>query len=631
VRHVVVGTAGHVDHGKTALVYALTGVMTDRLPEEQRRGITIELGFAPWRIGNDLLVSIIDAPGHRKLVHHMIAGASGIDLVLLVVAADEGVMPQTREHIAACRLLGVRRALVAVTKVDRVDRDLAELAAEEALGLLAEHDIEARAVLVSSKSGEGIEELRAAMREAIGEGAGRERGRRVRLSVDRVFTVKGSGTVVTGTLVEGKLQVGAPLRVLGADHERSSSARALHVHGEVRDSVAAPTRLAINLGGLALDEVERGDVVTDDAHVLPTRMIDVWMTALEPLRRGFEGSIFVGTARSTARVQPIDKRDELTGGGLVRLRLAAPLVVLGGDRFVLRGAHVDSPVGAVVGGGRVLDARPPRQTRAVKRAALLTALERGDAEEAVVLLAGEHSPRPLLKSTLPSRFSLSADALLAAADKAVQRGALVKVGRVGWLAREGVERLRKRALEVVGEHHQRAPLEPGVKLQTLRERIAKIAGEETTAELLQRMTSDKELVVEGDSARLPSFKGAAAHAESARALADAKKALAEAALGGLTENALAERLHSDVKQVRAITAALAREGAALRCSDLWFEARAVEALRARIVAHFEREPVLTIQQFKDMTGLGRKQAIPLLEHFDRTKVTKRQGSDRVKG
>jgi len=377
--------------------------------------------------------------------------------------------------------------------------------------------------------------------------------------------------------------------------------------------------------------VERGDVVTDDAHVLPTRMIDVWMTALEPLRRGFEGSIFVGTARSTARVQPIDKRDELTGGGLVRLRLAAPLVVLGGDRFVLRGAHVDSPVGAVVGGGRVLDARPPRQTRAVKRAALLTALERGDAEEAVVLLAGEHSPRPLLKSTLPSRFSLSADALLAAADKAVQRGALVKVGRVGWLAREGVERLRKRALEVVGEHHQRAPLEPGVKLQTLRERIAKIAGEETTAELLQRMTSDKELVVEGDSARLPSFKGAAAHAESARALADAKKALAEAALGGLTENALAERLHSDVKQVRAITAALAREGAALRCSDLWFEARAVEALRARIVAHFEREPVLTIQQFKDMTGLGRKQAIPLLEHFDRTKVTKRQGSDRVKG
>jgi selenocysteine-specific elongation factor len=306
VRHVVVGTAGHVDHGKTSLVHALTGVQTDRLPEEQRRGITIELGFAPWRIADGVLVSVIDVPGHRRLVHTMIAGASGIDMVLLVVAADEGVMPQTREHVAACKLLDVKRAVVAVTKIDRVERDLAELAAEEAVSLLADHGIEAEAVLCSSRSGEGLEAVRAAVLAAIERGAARpERKRRVRLSVDRVFSVHGSGTVITGTLVEGELAVGAALRVLGPARDTTASARGLHVHGEARDRAAAPTRLAINLGGLTVEDVQRGDVVTDDGHVSPTRTIDAWIDAIEPLERGVEASIYVGTARSGAKVQPV--------------------------------------------------------------------------------------------------------------------------------------------------------------------------------------------------------------------------------------------------------------------------------------------------------------------------------------
>jgi selenocysteine-specific elongation factor SelB len=248
VRHVVIGTAGHVDHGKTALVFALTEVHTDRLPEEQRRGITIELGFAPWRIADDVRVSVIDAPGHRKLVHHMIAGATGIDLVLLVVAADEGVMPQTREHIAACKLLGVERAVIAITKLDRVERDLAELAAEEALELLETEGIAASAVLCSAKSGEGVDDLRAEVLSVIREtDDSGDRAQRVRLSVDRVFTVKGAGTVVTGTLVSGSLSLGTPLRILGPERELKASTRGLHVHGETQEEAAAPTRLAINL------------------------------------------------------------------------------------------------------------------------------------------------------------------------------------------------------------------------------------------------------------------------------------------------------------------------------------------------------------------------------------------------
>ncbi|MEM9695859.1 MAG: selenocysteine-specific translation elongation factor, partial [Myxococcota bacterium] len=246
MRHVVIGTAGHVDHGKTTLVEALTGVATDRLPEEQRRGITIELGFAPWRLNDELSASMIDAPGHRKLVHHMVAGASGIDLVLLIVAADEGVMPQTREHIAACRLLAVQRAAVAITKMDRGDPELAELAAEETRELLTEAGFEEPEVaFCSAKTGEGVDEVRAAVVRAIERVKPPSRARRTRLSIDRIFTVHGAGTVVTGTLVEGRLKTGTDIRIIGDGTELSSSARGLQVHGGERKLVAAPSRVAV--------------------------------------------------------------------------------------------------------------------------------------------------------------------------------------------------------------------------------------------------------------------------------------------------------------------------------------------------------------------------------------------------
>ena len=634
MRHVVIGTAGHVDHGKTALVHRLTGVMTDRLPEEQRRGITIELGFAPWRISEDLLVSVIDAPGHRRLVHNMIAGATGIDIVLLVVAADEGVMPQTREHLAACRLLEVRRAVVAVTKIDRVERDLAELAGEEAVELLADSGIAAETVLCSSKTGEGIEDLRAAMLKAIEEsGLGHDRAGKVRLSVDRVFTVKGAGTVVTGTLVAGELRLGAPLRILGPSREVAASARALHVHGESREQVAAPTRLAINLGGVSLEEVERGDVITDDPDALPTRVLDVWLQPLEPIKRGSEASIFIGTARSTARVQPVDKVNLLEEPGLCRLRLTTPLVALGNDRFVLRGARVDGPSGAVLGGGRVLDAHPPRALRAAKRAAVLQALQQGDAEAAVAGLCREQSPRPLSAKVLQARLSIDATRLGDAAAVLAKKDALIGVGKRAWVPRDAIDQLKARALALVGAHHKAAPLDPGLKLQTLREQLAALAGPDATEKVLALLTGSKPaaLVIAGDSARLPSFRGAEADEAAGKALGDGRRALGTAALEGITENAMTEALAVDVKVTRAVLAKLVRDGESIKAGNLWFHKPAVDGLEAKIRAHLQAEGRLTIAQLKDMTGLGRKQTIPLLEHFDRERVTKRDGSDRVAG
>jgi len=638
VRHVVIGTAGHVDHGKTSLVHRLTGVMTDRLPEEQRRGITIELGFAPWQVDDDLLVSIIDAPGHRKLVHHMIAGASGIDIVLLVIAADEGVMPQTREHIAACKLLGVRRAVIAITKIDRADRDLAELAAEEAKALLEEEGIAATAVLCSGKTGEGVEDVRAAVIAAIDKtGLGGDRKGHVRLSVDRVFTVKGSGTVITGTLVEGVLEEGAPLRVLGPERELEATARGLHVHGDKRDRAAAPTRLAINLGGVALEDVHRGDVVTNDKHATPTRVLDVWLQPLEPVKRGSEASLFIGTASAVAKMQPIHKVDIVDDGALCRLRLKTPIVALGGDRFVLRGANIDGPAGAVLGGGTVLDTHPPRRLRAIKRAPFLEALHEAEPVAAMAALAAESSPMPVSGADLPSRFSIDSEAMVKAGKELANEGKLVTIAKNRWVGPEAVNALKERALRLVGAHHEAAPLDPGMKLQTLREQLSEAAGPEVTEYVVQQMTKGKspELVLDGDAVRLPSFEGAAQDAAAAKALAAVQESLVEAQLQGLSLNAvtaiLEQRQLGDGKVARAVLAKMIRDDQAIKTGELWFDRDAVMDLQRKVRAHLEAKDKLTIAEFKDMTGLGRKQSIPLLEHFDRNKVTKRVGSDRVKG
>ncbi|MSP25377.1 MAG: selenocysteine-specific translation elongation factor [Myxococcales bacterium] len=637
MRHAVIGTAGHVDHGKTSLVHALTGVMTDRLPEEQRRGITIELGFAPWKLGEDWLVSVIDAPGHRRLVHHMIAGASGIDLVLLVVAADEGVMPQTREHVAACRLLGVRRAVVAVTKLDRADEELGELAGEEARELCAAHGITATVVCCSSVTGAGLDALRAEVERAVSEGdaaASTRAGRRVRLAVDRVLAVRGAGAVVTGTLVAGVVRVGAELRVLGGARELAATARGLQVHGQACERATAPTRLAINLAGVSQHELERGMIITDDPGAQPTRMLDVWLEPMVPLRRGADAAVFVGTARTTARIQPIGLA-LLTEPGLVRLRLATPLVVVGGDRFVLRGAEVDGPAGAVCGGGVVLDARPSRTMRAQKRVELLDAMRKGEAELAMKALADEVAPRSSSHESRESRFLIEGEALLEAGRARSLAGELVLLERAAFVTRSAVDALAKFGLSIVRARHQTAPLDAGLELETLRAQLTQKSDAASVTAVLFELTrgpDPKLVVVEGRFMRLASFRGATSDSAATAALTRAREFIVKAALNGVSENELVAAGVAE-KFMRAALASLERASAVVHAEKLWFDAAAVEALGARIRAHFLGAEILTIVGMKEMAGLSRKQAIPLLEHFDRLRLTRRlgNGSDRGRG
>jgi selenocysteine-specific elongation factor len=644
VRRFVLGTAGHVDHGKTSLVRALTGVDTDRLPEEKRRGITIELGFAHWVVAPGVDVSVIDVPGHRRLVHTMIAGATGMELVLLVVAGDEGVMPQTREHVAACEILGLRRAVVAVTKLDRVGAEVAQLAGDEALELLGDR-WEAQVVACSARTGEGVDAVREAVHAALLRLPPPAPSARARLHVDRVFSVKGAGTVVTGTLVEGKLATGAPLFVVGEAGTTSTSARGLHVHDRAVALAEAPTRLAVNLAGLPLEGVRRGDVVTDDKNAKATRALDVRLHAQEAIRRGAGAQVYVGTARASCRVDLLREPDAETKPSvaekgavvLARLRLTKPLVVLGGDRFVLRGSDVDGPAGAVLGGGEVLDATPPRLRPRGKRGEVVRALEQGDAMGAVRGLVDEIAPRPLPQGTLASRFSIRGPELWRAADALVGKGELTGLKGTGWVSTARLVELAGGARRMVGDHHKAAPLDRGLGLETLRQKLAEHAGPEVAAEAI-RLAASKEkgqrgepIVIDGDVARLASFTAAPVATEIAAALAVAERVIAEAALKGMGEHALKEATHASPKELKAILAKLVREGTVVPSGELWFSAASVAELRARVALHLAGAPKLTIAEFKDMSGLGRKQAILLLELFDREGVTRRDGDDRLRG
>ncbi|HEX3345488.1 MAG TPA: selenocysteine-specific translation elongation factor, partial [Polyangiaceae bacterium] len=443
MRRFVIGTAGHVDHGKTTLVRALTGVDTDRLPEEKRRGISIELGFAPLDLGDGLVASVVDVPGHRRLVRAMIAGASGMELVMLVVAADEGVMPQTREHVAVCELLGLSRAVVVVTKADAVEAELAGMAGEEAMALLGER-WRAETVRCSAKTGEGLDEVRAALRRALAALPPPVKHEHVRLGVDRVFTVRGAGTVVTGTLVAGNLAAGDALHVVGERASRETAARGLQVHDAAVDRAEAPTRLAVNLAGVALDEVKRGDVVTTDAHLRTTTLFDVLLHGEHAAARGAALTVHVGTASTPARVDAVTATEDAV---VARVRMAHPTALAGGDRVVLRGG-VEGPSGAVVGGGLVVDAHPDRRASGVKRRALAAALASLDAGVTVRALVETSSPRPLARDALPSRFAVDAVTLARAADHAAAARELARVGDHGWLARSRLDALVARAREL---------------------------------------------------------------------------------------------------------------------------------------------------------------------------------------
>ena len=644
-RHVVIGTAGHIDHGKSALVRALTGTDPDRLKEEKARGITIDLGFAHWS-GGDVQLAFVDVPGHERFVKNMLAGASGIDGVLLVVAADESVMPQTREHFDICRLLGVTSGVVALTKADLVDRETVELVELETADLLAGSPLEGMPVLpVSAKTGEGLEELRAALLAMAGRCGVRTAAGAARLPIDRAFTVKGFGTVVTGTLVSGRLSVDDTLTVLPAGVD--VKVRGLQVHGAIQPQAVAGQRVAANFSGPGAARAARGETAVTSGAFEPTACFDAVLDLLPSARRLRHGArvrFHHGTREVLGRVAlgpglsgaaaGVDAPDALSPGGraFVRLRLEGAAVLTRGDRFILRA--YSPPL--TVAGGRVLDPSPPRgglRTAAARtRMDLLlkgvSGTETADHDRALALLIEERGLGGLPAAALVVRGGVAPESVGAVVERLSAGGAVRRIGErlvAADALRDGGDRL----LAMVADFHGAHPLRDGVPREEVRERIFRHAGPGIFEAVLERLAGDGRLTAGGHLA-LPGHRVTLSPAEQ-RASDEVVALLRTAGLRPPAPAALRERLGVDEEVLERVLRRLVREQAAVRVGPLVFHVDAIESLKADLAALKAGDDRATIDvgTFKERYGVSRKFAIPLLEYLDRERLTRRVGEKRL--
>ncbi|MBM3307417.1 MAG: selenocysteine-specific translation elongation factor [Candidatus Eisenbacteria bacterium] len=624
-KHVVLGTAGHIDHGKTALVRALTGTDTDRLKEEKERGISIELGFARLTLPSGASVGIVDVPGHERFVRTMLAGAAGIDVVLLVVAADEGVMPQTREHVDIVTLLGSRAGVVALTKADLVGAEELELAREDVEEYLRGTALEGAAIVpVSSVTGSGLDELVARIDALVASVEERRPGRTARLPIDRAFTLAGHGTVVTGTLWSGSIGQGDTLALYPSGRE--TRVRSVHVHGEPVERAEAGQRTAVGLHGVPKDSVARGDTLGTPGALHVTHMLDARLSlarGARPLGNRTRVHFHLGTSETLARVVVLDRELLVPGeDGLVQMRLEGPVVAEAGDRFVVRSY---SPV-TTIGGGRVIAATPGRHAR-MKEDVLgaLAVLEEGSAEDVAVQEVHRAGIQGARAADLTGAAGVTTDGVL---EGLVADGRLVRVGdRV--LTPGRLAELTDRCKEVLGAFATSSPLAWGMSTEELRGKLAKKLDRGLLDAVLAALERDGLVTRRVGMVRwgaaevtLPPEQARVADAIEARLLD------AGAAPPSLDElrNDIASRDFDTIVRLLAETGRLVKV-----TSAMVFHPRALDELRAKVAAHFRAHEKLGVAEFKDLAGVSRKHAIPILEFLDREGTTTRAGDHRTKG
>ncbi len=617
-KHVVAGTAGHIDHGKTSLVKALTGTDTDRLPEEKARGITIDLGFAFLEEPGGLTIEIVDVPGHERFVKNMLAGVGGIDLALLVIAADEGVMPQTREHLAICQLLRITSGMVALTKTDLAEPDWVELVKDDVGRLLGGSFLEGCPIVpVSVKTGQGLPELRQTLARLAALVPGRPTDKNARLPIDRVFTVKGFGTVVTGTLMAGRLAVEDRVEIF--PRALQAKVRGLQVHGRAVETAQAGQRTAVNLQGVERAAVERGDVIAPPAALVPTLLADATLELLadapRPLKARDRVRFHVGTHEVMARVLLVD-RQEVAPGDVTYGRFR---------RYVIRSY---SPI-VTIGGGTVLDVAPPRFKR--KSGALadhLRVLETAPPAKVVEEHLRQAGAAGLRAADLRARTPFGPERLRALIEELQQAQAVTTVDREWYVHREASDRLRSQTLALLEAFHSQNPLRGGISREELRSRAGH-AQEKVFAQLLAALETDGVVRSERDQVRLASHairltseqQRVVEGLESAFLAAGAAPPSPEEALGrlgvkGTEKHELFQLLVADRRLVRVK-------------ESLFFHAAALGKIQDKVVAHLKEKKEIGPADVKDLLGVSRKYAIPLMEYLDSQRVTVRQGERRV--
>jgi selenocysteine-specific elongation factor len=632
MKHLILGTAGHIDHGKTSLVKALTGIDTDRLKEEKARGITIELGFAHLELPGELRFGIVDVPGHERFVRTMVAGVGGMDLVLLVIAADEGIMPQTREHLEICQLLGVKRGIVVLTKKDMVDPDWLDLVTEEVREYVSESFLAGAPIIaVSSKSGEGIEELRQELARVAKEIEQKRVDAPFRLPVDRVFTVTGFGTVVTGTLLSGGISVGDEIEILPSGIV--SRVRGVQSFGAKVERGGAGERVAVNLQGVDHGEVQRGDVVVPKGLYRPTVAVDVRLNYLASAPKELKHRATVRLHSATYEVPAkliLFDRDSLIPGetAYVQLRLARPVLLLPGDPFVLR---TYSPQ-ATLGGGTVLDPTPPRRRRRSAEALeFLAAAETGGDQERIRLLVESSLLSGISIQEMVNRSGMSAKRIEAALSPLLSGGAVlqaVKEPRI-FLGRDAFATLKQRLSEELRTYLAENPMQEGIGKEELKSRIPKRSDPRFFGPLLASMEKEGVALSDRDIVRLPGRKAGVTQ-DQAGLQSELEEALKKGGMEPPTVKELCDRLSCTEKQLLDHVNMLVREGRAAKVKgDVFYAPGALAEIREKLVAYLKEKKEITPPEFRELTGLSRKFMIPLLEYFDQEKVTMRVGDKRV--
>jgi selenocysteine-specific elongation factor len=628
MKSVIVGTAGHIDHGKTALVKALTGIDADRLEEEKRRGITIDIGFAhldlPLPGGETLRLGFVDVPGHERFVRNMLAGVGGIDLVLLVIAADESIKPQTREHFDICRLLSVRRGIAVLTKSDLVDHETLDVVRLEVEDFLCNSFLDpehSSVVAVSSLTGAGLDDLKQALIKAATEIPARDSSALARLPIDRVFTMKGFGAVVTGTLISGTIRKEDELEVFPAGPR--VRVRGIQVHGQSAEQAVAGQRTALNLAGATTQELARGIVLAPPTTFQATSRIDVSLAMLpsaRPLKDRARVHLHAYTFETIATVVLHGQKQVPPGEtALAQLRLADPTLLLPGDRFIMRQF---SPV-VTIGGGIVLDASPvPRMSGPET---LLKTLADGDPQAILLARIARRGNAGINLAQLIAETGWSQPVL----EKHLANSAQNRVVRIGDLLVHppALDELKTAIVNTVAVFHRKNPLVAGISKEELRDQVK--ASIEVFPFALEMLVREKKLESAGEIVHLPA-RGVVMKDEEAESRKIIENAFASAGLKVPALKGVLASLKVDKSRAQKIVTLLLRDKVLVKISDdLVFHRNALEDLRQRMSSEKTKSSKIDVARFKDLTGVSRKYAIPLLEYLDRERVTRRVGDERV--
>ena len=630
MKQIILGTAGHIDHGKTSLIKALTNIDTDRLKEEKERGITIELGFAHMELPSGQLLGIVDVPGHEKFVKNMVAGATGIDLVALIIAADEGVMPQTREHMEICELLNIKNGVVVLTKKDMVEDEWLELVREDVKDYLSDTFLENAPIAeVSSVTGEGIEDFIKIIDNLVKEIPERDIGNFFRLPIDRVFTMKGFGTVVTGTTISGSINTGDEVTIY--PQRLLSRIRGIQIHNREAERISAGLRTAINLQGLEKAQIQRGNILAAKDSLRPSYMVDVELDLLKAsprkLKNRAKTRFHSGTTEIISTVVLLD-RDELKQGDkcFSQIRLDEPTAVLKDDRFILRSY---SPV-RTIGGGKIINALPVKKKRFSERVLKeLTILNTGSLQEKIEQFALMGRFNGTESGELRFLTNSSKKKLDEALNKLLAGKKLIQYNKENDTLIHA-EFLEKSTLEIIStleKYHNDFPLKAGLIKEELRSRTVGSRNQRLFNFIISRLIHDGVVVQDKELLRLKDHKVTLAR-DQEKIHREIEDIYLKRGLQPPYFKEISEKFSGDTG--KDLLEVMVKDGILIKIKeDLYFHRDAIEKLEKRLIDFLKKEGEISTPQFKDMTGASRKYTIPIIEYFDRSQITVRVGDNRV--